>query len=221
MYYVGLKFLKGNILSQCQYLNEVGLFLRHNLLSKGYELTSPVVLDRYPQSSKYEALEFSINGKKVLYRKGKVTPDRPGNFLSIWKRPDENSADSGTNIPYQEYDLDYLFVEVSDGETSKRGMYIFPLAVLINKGIVTSDKAKGKMAFRVFRPWTSSRGELKSKVFSDSAKKTQRWQSDYFLWIEGNGIVDFDKFTHIFGDVVTFPVLMARQIRVFPAFVSC
>lgn len=191
---------KGNILTQCKYLIDVDFFLRHNLTSKGYELTHPVVLDQYPQNSKYEALEFSIDKKKVIYRKGNLTPDRPGNFLSIWKRPDENSTESRRTMPYDKNDLDYLFVEVNDYESSKRGMFIFPLSVLINKKIITSDKAKGKMAFRVFPPWTSSRGELKTKVFSNSAKKTQLWQSDYFLWIEDNKILDFDKFTKIFGN---------------------
>lgn len=188
----------GKVLSQCKYLNELDLFLRNNLMSKGYELTSPIVLDRYPQNSKYEALEFSIDGKKILYRKGNVTSDRPGHFLSIWKRPDENSTDSRRAMPYEENDLDYLFVEVGDCQTSKRGIFIFPLSVLIKKGVVTSDKAKGKMAFRVFPPWTSSRGEVKSKVFSDSAKKTQRWQGEYFVWVEDNVITEFEKFTHIF-----------------------
>ncbi len=193
--------LKGNILTQCKYLIDVDFFLRHNLISKGYELTHPVVLDQYPQNSKYEALEFSIDKKKVIYRKGNLTPDRPGNFLSIWKRPDENSTESKRTMPYDKNDLDYLFVEVNDYESSKRGMFIFPLSVLINKKIITSDKAKGKMAFRVFPPWTSSRGELKTKVFSNSAKKTQLWQSDYFLWIEDNKIIDFEKFTKIFGNL--------------------
>lgn len=188
-------------MTQCKYLIDVDFFLRHNLISKGYELTHPVVLDQYPQNSKYEALEFSIDKKKVIYRKGNLTPDRPGNFLSIWKRPDENSTESKRTMPYDKNDLDYLFVEVNDYESSKRGMFIFPLSVLINKKIITSDKAKGKMAFRVFPPWTSSRGELKTKVFSNSAKKTQLWQSDYFLWIEDNKIIDFEKFTKIFGNL--------------------
>lgn len=131
-------------MSQCNYLNEVNSFLRHNLMSKGYELTSPVVLDRHPQNSKYKALEFSINGRKILYRNGNVTPDRPGNFLSIWKRSGENSVEPKKNMPYEEHDLDYLLVEVSDLETSKRGIFIFPLSVLLNKGIVTSDKTKEK-----------------------------------------------------------------------------
>ncbi len=193
--------LKGNILTQCKYLSDVDFLLRHNLTSKGYELTHPVVLNQYPQNSKYEALEFSIDNKKVIYRKGKLTPDRAGNFLSIWKRPDENSTEPRRIMPYDKNDLDYLFVEVNDYESSKRGMFIFPLPVLVNKKVITSDKAKGKMAFRVFPPWTSSRGELKTKLFSNSAKKTQLWQSEYFLWIEDNKILDFEKFTKIFGNL--------------------
>lgn len=78
-------------------------------------------------------------------------------------------------------------------------MFIFPLTVLLKKGVVRSEKAKGKMALRVFPPWTSSRGEVKSQVFSESAKRTQRWQCEYFVWMENNVITDVEKFAHLFG----------------------
>ncbi|WFB51144.1 hypothetical protein P6988_25100 (plasmid) [Vibrio coralliilyticus] len=40
------------------------------------------------------------------------------------------------------------------------------------------------MAVRVFPPRTSSRGKEKSQVFSESAKRTQRWQCECFVWVE-------------------------------------
>ncbi|WP_366664483.1 MepB family protein [Vibrio coralliilyticus] len=76
-------------------------------------------------------------------------------------------------------------MEVHDRQTSKQGMFIFPLSVLLKKGGGGRvEKAKGKMAVRVFPPRTSSRGKEKSQVFSESAKRTQRWQCEYFVWVE-------------------------------------
>ncbi|NRF32162.1 MepB family protein [Vibrio coralliilyticus] len=162
-----------------------------------------MALDPYPQNRQYEALAFSIDGQQILYRKGHVTPDRPGHFLTIWKRSDGEGPDSKKTRPFGKPDLDYLFVEVHDHQTSKQGMFIFPLTVLLKKGVVRSEKAKGKMALRVFPPWTSSRGEVKSQVFSESAKRTQRWQCEYFVWMENNVITDVEKFARLFGAPVS------------------
>nr|QXL80213.1 hypothetical protein [Vibrio sp.] len=187
------------LLSQNSYVQALDWFLRHNVLANGYTLTRPIALDPYPQNSQYDALAFSIDGQQILYRKGHVTPDRPGHFLTIWKRSDGEGPDSKKTRPFEKPDLDYLFVEVHDHQTSKQGMFIFPLSVLLQKGVVRSEKAKGKMAVRVFPPWTSSRGEEKSQVFSESAKRTQRWQCEYFVWMENNVITDVEKFAHLFG----------------------
>ena len=69
-------------------------------------------------------------------------------------------------------------------------MFIFPVSVLIKKGIVSSLKSKGKTGFRVFPPWSQDRGMVGTKVFSESGKKTQRWQIPFFLKIDENGLID-------------------------------
>ena len=185
-------------MSQYHYLHELEHFLRINFISTGHELTQPLVVDPFPQNSKYEAMACSINGNKIIYRKGYITPDRPGCFLSIWKKQEGSTSSRSNNTPLEKGEVDYLFVKVNDGESAKEGIYIFPQKVLLQKGMLSSETTKGKMAFRVFPPWTTSRGEVKSQVFSDSAKKTQSWQSDYFLEVLDNQIQDQAKLSRLF-----------------------
>ena len=146
----------------------------------GYKLTTAVQVDVIPESANYNALSFSLNNNKIIYRKAKLTETRPGAFLTLWKRPKALSANTNKPIPYDVSELDYLFVDVEEGPL-RRGIFIFPVALLVNKGIVRSDKSKGKTAFRVFPAWSRDRGVSGTQVFSESAKKTQQWQLPYFV----------------------------------------
>ncbi|WP_392339282.1 MepB family protein [Moritella marina] len=60
----------------------------------GYAITKNIELDPIPESAKYKALTFSLDDQGIIYRKGKVTADRPGAFLAIWQRPSSSRADS-------------------------------------------------------------------------------------------------------------------------------
>ena len=188
------------------YRDEFYFLLTKAFISAGYEITKSVKLDAVPESSKYEGLVFSLDDNSIIYRKGKVTPDRPGAFLAIWKRP---PLDKGNKpIPLQSIDLDYLLIQVESHSTistneesvnnSKCGMFIFPVSLLIEKGIVSSSTSKGKTGFRVFPPWSQDRGVIGTKVFSDSGKKTQRWQLPYFLEIDEYGLINPLKLSEIF-----------------------
>ncbi|WP_295033990.1 MepB family protein [Shewanella sp.] len=182
------------------YRDELESLLVKVFVPAGYKITKKVELDPVPESSKYEALNFSLNDRSIVYRKGKVTADRPGAFLAVWQRPDlEDEDDNGNKpIPLTSSELDYLFIYVEShsniSETlehsSKYGMFIFPASLLIEKGIVSSVKSKGKTGFRVFPPWSQDRGIVGTKVFSESGKKTQRWQIPFFLEIDDNGLID-------------------------------
>ncbi len=187
------------------YRDEFGFLLTKAFIPAGYQITKSLELDKPPESSKYEGLSFSIDENNIVYRKGKVTPDRPGAFLAIWKRP---LLDKGNKpVPLQSNDLDFLFIKVEShstvtvnddpGNHSKYGMFIFPVSLLIEKGIISSPKAKGKTGFRVFPPWSQDRGLIGTKVFSDSGKKTQRWQLPYFLEIDEYGLIDSLKLNKI------------------------
>lgn len=190
------------------YRDELESLLMTGFVPAGYAITKNIELDPIPESAKYKALTFSLDDQGIIYRKGKVTADRPGAFLAIWQRPSSSRADSHKPIPFKHKELDYLFVQVeahsnvTSAEESmgkpKSGMFIFPVAVLVKKGIVSSEQSKGKTGFRVFPPWSQDRGVTGTKVFSESGKKTQRWQFPYFVEID-DGLIDPKKLNEILG----------------------
>lgn len=100
------------LLESIKYRNELDLLLSKAFIPAGYEITKSLELDETPESSKYEGLAFSVNDKSIVFRKGKVTPDRPGAFLAIWKRP--FSDKESKPIPLKSNDLDYLLVQVEE-----------------------------------------------------------------------------------------------------------
>lgn len=194
------------VLANKNYRDELESLLVEGFIPAGYKITKEVTLDPLSESSKYAGLVFSIDEKKIVYRKGKVTTDRPGAFLAIWQRPFVDSLNNKP-IALKSNDLDYLFVQVAShpsvkakqGSVNKglHGMFIFPIALLLEKGIVSSTKNKGKTGFRVFPPWSQNRGESGTKVFSESGKKTQRWQLPYFVDIDENGLIKSEQLDKI------------------------
>lgn len=180
------------------YRAELQTLLMKAFVPAGYIITTNVALDSVPESSKYEGLNFGLDGRNIVYRKGKVTLDRPGAFLSVWQRPASKDINGNKPIPLKSDELDYLFIHVESHSNvigkpehhAKCGMFIFPVALLIKKGIVSSMKSKGKTGFRVFPPWSQDRGTIGTKVFSESGKKTQCWQLPYFIDINKDGIID-------------------------------
>ena len=64
----------------------------------------------------------------------------------------------------------YFVINIIDGEYS--GYFVFPKKELIKYGIVSLDKVKGKMGFRVYPSWEIN--------LNTTAAKTQKWQLNYF-----------------------------------------
>lgn len=157
----------------------------------GYCISQPPVLEI--ESENYGACRFSINNKNIVYRVAKTTIDRPGQFVTIWKRPDN----LGDITPLDSTDsIDFLIIHTfAVGLDGKKymGQYIFPKNFLISKHIISHDGKPGKLAMRIFPPWSdivandkinsldSKDIVVKTAVLSDSARKTQIWQQKYFL----------------------------------------
>ncbi len=192
-----LNFNKGIILSAENYRMEIENLLVQQFLPLGFKITRDVEVDAVAENSKYDALNFSLNDKRIVYRKGNVTPDRPGAFLSIWQRPIFETSNGNKPIPLKSDELDYLIIQVED--EFERGMFIFPVEILKEKGIIASATKKGKTGFRVFPPWSQDRGAVGTKVFSESGKKTQRWQLPFFIEIAEDGSVDAGELTKVFS----------------------
>jgi hypothetical protein len=180
------------------YRDELESLLIEGFVPAGYKVTKNVELDPVPESSKYEGLIFGLNHKNIVYRKGNVTSDRPGAFLAVWQRPVSGGLHDNKPIPLTSNELDYLFIQVERHVSAneklehslKHGMFIFPASLLIEKGILCSVKNKGKTGFRVFPPWSQDRGVVGTKVFSESGKKTQKWQLPYFIPLNADGLMD-------------------------------
>ena len=122
-----------------------------------------------PESLKYNACRFELNGLKIICRNAKVTPKKIGQFVTFWKR-----KGNGEIEPFYETDLiDFYAVNVRNENQS--GQFVFPKSVLIKKGIISTDKKEGKRAFRVYPSWDFPK--------SKQAEKTQKWQLNYFFEI--------------------------------------
>lgn len=158
----------------------------------GLQITMPVQREFDPKGFGYVASRFGLNGNSIVFRVAKTTPDRPGQFVTLWKRP----VAGGDIVPLDfDDDIDFVVVDVmghGDGEIY-RGQFIFSKRILVEKKIMSSCEKGGKLAIRVFPPWSEelTRGAVK-KVgkMSGGAKETQKWQLKYYFPILENGSFD-------------------------------
>ena len=197
-----------NGLKTRSYYAELQRLLVSAFIPAGHKITKNIELGPVPESIQYDALVFCLDGKNIVYRKGKLTPDRPGAFLAVWQRPLSPGVNGNKPMPLNSLELDYLFVRVQEHSNvtntdeamtnPKQGMFIFPVALLMKYGIVSSPTSKGKTGFRVFPPWSQDRGVVGTKVFSGSGKKTQRWQLPYFVEIDEDDLIDPSGLNKVF-----------------------
>jgi len=137
------------------------------------------------ESKEYEACSFKINELHIISRASKITPKKVGQFVTFWKR-----CGNGPIEPFNESD-DFDFYVVNVAFKDRLGQFVFPKAILLKKGIVSSSKKEGKRGFRVYPVW--------DVVKSKQAEKTQQWQLDYFYEI--NTSIDLKKAIHLYGNV--------------------
>lgn len=121
------------------------------------------------ESIDYSAYRFYLNEKFICYREAKITPTKTGQFVTLWKR-----SRSGTIEPFDFSDLiDFVFISVRKDDHF--GQFIFPKAVLLEKGIFSTETKEGKRATRVYPPW--------DETDNKQAQKTQKWQLEYYFEI--------------------------------------
>ncbi|WP_378186843.1 MepB family protein [Aquimarina sp. W85] len=119
------------------------------------------------ESQKYKACQFELGNVKIISRNAKITPKKVGQFVTFWKR-----STTGLTEPFSESDrFDAYIVNVET--KNAMGQFVFPKAVLIEKGIVASSSKEGKRGFRVYPSWDTPT--------SKQAIGTQQWQLNYFF----------------------------------------
>ena len=119
-----------------------------------------------PQNGEYCGCFLSESDISYRIRVSKQTPKKNGQFVVIWEKDsnNENTAYTFDDFP------DYLVIFTQKEENI--GKFTFPRRVLEEKGILKSEKANGKMAFRVYPSWDIPE--------SKQAAKTQDWQLPFF-----------------------------------------
>jgi len=136
-----------------------------------------------PESKKYDACQFTLNGRKVISRTAKITPKKIGQFVTCWKRNGK-----GVIEPFKETDnIDFYVVNVRT--ENELGQFVFPKSLLREKGILSTKKRDGKRAFRVYPIW-----EI---VKNKQAIRTQNWQLNYFYKI--NTSTDLNKVIELYN----------------------
>ena len=140
----------------------------------GLKITSPIECET--ESIEYGACRFGLNGFNIVFRTAKITPKKPGQFVTLWKRPTPSSP----IIPLDISDnIDFVIVSVT--ENVYHGQFIFSQKTLVNQGILSHKDQGGKLAFRVYPSWV--------KLEAKAAIKTQQWQlQDFFLTSQKEGI---------------------------------
>jgi hypothetical protein len=140
----------------------------------GLKITSPIKCET--ESIEYGACRFGLNGFNIAFRIAKITPKKPGQFVTLWKR----STPKGPIIPLDISDnIDFVIVSVADNTC--QGQFIFSQKILVSQGILSHQGRGGKLAFRVYPSWV--------RLESKTAIKTQQWQlQSFFLTSQREGI---------------------------------
>ena len=121
------------------------------------------------ESAGYGACRAELHGARLVLRIARTTPTKTGQFVTVWKRshPDADIAPLDEGDP-----LDFVIVAVDDGGT-RRGLFLFSRAVLLQRGVLSRAGCGGKRALRVYAPWCAPA--------SAQAQRTQRWQAACFV----------------------------------------
>lgn len=120
------------------------------------------------QNNEYQGMviQTAKDGRIIRTRLAKKTAKKAGYFAAFWEKNNENN-----NVAYDKKDAtDFLCIAVMD--IHLQGLFVFPKQVLVEKGIMSSAGAKGKMAVRFYPGWCQN--------LNNTARKTQDWQLAFF-----------------------------------------
>ncbi|WP_433191765.1 MepB family protein [Nocardia sp. CA-107356] len=147
------------------------------------------VSDPVPEAdnAEYGAFVSSVGRGSVRFRVGKLTPAKVGAFVTVWKR-----AEDGSTEPFACIDgIDLLVISVREGPYF--GQFVFPKTALVTHGIVSVDGRGGKRGFRVYPPWSVTK--------NSQAKRSQKWQCNYFLELDDGQKVDLQRARQLYDTV--------------------
>ncbi len=186
--------------------------MKNVYIPAGLELTKEPIWEKESKQRAYEASRIGLNGKNILLRTAKNTANRPGAFVTLWKRDDVSKK----IIPLDADDkIDSIFIFVTDRSKASdkvyKGQFFFDKKILLEKKIMSAGNQRGKLAIRVFPPWSEALAEesiegarkksvkiKKTQSMSSAAKKTQAWQLHYFVSFTDKQAIDLNRVSRLF-----------------------
>ncbi|MBP8537777.1 MepB family protein [Streptomyces sp. MK37H] len=129
-----------------------------------------------PESAEYAACRFTLDGRSVRFRVAKTAPTKVGQFVTVWQR-----SEDGPIRPFDADDGVDLFI-ISSRDDHGFGQFVFPCAVLCERGVVSRNDRGGKRGFRVYPPWVTTTNR--------QARGTQAWQVNHFFHLGQDGPAD-------------------------------
>lgn len=142
-------------------LNRIEIFLSKATGKK----TTHLVAEE--ECKEYSGFNFSLDQLSMKFRKAKITPKKVGLFVTLWKRGPNNQTE-----PFSIHD-NFDFYIIATEQDSNFGFFLFPKIVLSKKKILACSQDEGKRGFRVYPGWADTENK--------QAKKTQSWQTEYFI----------------------------------------
>jgi hypothetical protein len=120
------------------------------------------------EAKDYCGCNYTFLNHSFIQRTAKITPKKVGQFVTLWKRDQLNIT---TPISTED---GFQFVIILCQKGDLKGKFVFPVGVLLKKGIINDSKTlnAGKRGFRVYPDW--------DKPVSTQAIKTQEWQQQFF-----------------------------------------
>lgn len=90
------------------------------------------------ESAEYAACSFILNDRIVYFRMAKITPTKVGQFVTFWKRKDDEIT-----VPYDTADaFDSLIIYTKT--LTQQGFFMVPKNVLLAYDIVSQNGKGGK-----------------------------------------------------------------------------
>lgn len=135
------------------------------------------------EADEYFGFDFKINDIKIKFRKSKLTPKKIGQFVTFWKRDQNNKT-----VPF-DLDDDFDFYLILMEENGNAGFFIFPKSILEKEDLISSQLKAGKRGFRIYSDWHFPT--------SKQAEKTKLWQTRYFINFSDTESSILEKFESI------------------------
>ncbi len=126
-----------------------------------------ISINKEKKSLVYSSCQYLINNKNSLFRVSKITPKKNGQFVTIWKRNQQNII-----VPYENIDqIDFVIILTAD--INNLGCFIFTNEILTKQNIFSSLTSEGKRGIRIYPKWEDSLSKL--------AYNSKKWQIKYFI----------------------------------------